>query len=83
MSYEQRIGDHRCICDFSGFQVWRSECVKTWNGLIVHRRFVGEEANRHPQDRVVVRPEHPAVRDARPEAADTFLAVNEVTPGSL
>lgn len=71
------------VCDYSGFEGWDDEMVRTWNGLYVLRRFVGEEAQRHPQDRAVGRPERPSVPAARPVQADTFLAVNEVTPGSL
>lgn len=76
-------GDFRVICDYSGFKCWASETVKTWNGFRVLRRFAGEETSRHPQD--LVRPvrEDTRVPNARPEATDTFLGVNDVTAASL
>lgn len=81
MDGEQRIGDHRAICDRSGFKVWASECVREWNGLLVHRRFA--DRTRHPQDFVRGVTDNPTVRNPRPETADTFLGVNEVTAASL
>lgn len=81
--HEQRIGDYRVICDYSGFKVWASECVKTWDGYLVHRRFAGEETRRHPQDLVRGRPERTVAPNARPEPTDTFLSVGQVTPDSL
>lgn len=80
---DHRIGDYRVICDFSGFKVWASETVKTWDGYRVHHRFVGEEATRHPQDFVRGRAERTAVPDARPEPTDTFLSPGDVTPDDL
>ena len=81
--HEQRPGDHLVICDYSGFKVWASETVKTWNGFRVHRRFVGEEQQRHPQDLIRPVPERVGVPNGRPEATDDFLTVNEVTASSL
>lgn len=81
--YEQRPGDFRVVCDLSGFKCWASETVMTWNHLRVHRRFVGSEATRHPQDMVRGVADDQSVRNGRPEAADVFLAVNAVTPSSL
>lgn len=80
---EQRIGDYRIICDFSGFKCWASETVKTWDGFRVHRRFVGTEQVRHPQDFVTGVNDDQSVRDPRPEAADTFINPGDVTPASL
>lgn len=79
---EQRVGDYRVVCDFSGFQAWRSECVKTWQGYIVHRRFVGSEVIRHPQDLVRVVPDDGRVPDARPEGTDVFIT-SRVLPSDL
>lgn len=67
----------------SGFQAWASECVKTWDGYFVLRRFVGEEERRHPQELVRARSERTVVPIPRPEQADDFLSVNEVTAASL
>lgn len=80
---EQRPGDYRVIDDFSGFKEWASECIKTWDGYIVHRRFVGSEVQRHPQEFVRAIPDNSSVKNARPEQADTFLEIGDVTPSSL
>lgn len=81
--HEQRIGDWRVICDASGFMCWASECAKTWDGKYVLKRFIGEEANRHPQDLVRGVPDNPMVPWSRPERADVFIAPGDVTPGDL
>lgn len=83
MSGEQRPGDYRVICDYSGFKAWASDCVKTWNGFYVLRQFAGEETRRHPQELVRGRAENTRVPIARPEATDTFLGVNDVTAEDL
>ena len=83
MQGEQRVGDHKVICDMSGFAVWASETVKTWDGFRVHRRFVGEEQSRHPQEMVRPVRDDTSVPDARPEPPDRFLAPGDVTPESL
>jgi hypothetical protein len=80
---EQRIGDFRVLCDYSGFKVWASETVMTWNGFRVHRRFAGKEQFRHPQDLVRGVNDDPSVKNPRPEPADTFLNPGDVTPSSL
>lgn len=76
-------GDYRVICDFSGFKAWASECVKTWDGCFVLRRFAGSETRRHPQEYVRGRAENTSVPIARPEATDVFLAPGDVTPSDL
>lgn len=81
--YEQRIGDFRVICDYSGFKCWASETAMTWDGYRVHRRFIGQEASRHPQDLVRGVPDDPSVKNPRPEGTDVFLTPNQVTPSSL
>jgi hypothetical protein len=73
-------GDHYRICDRSGFKVRASETVREWNGLIVHRDWHEE---RNPQDFVRGVADNQTVQDPRPEAADTFLDVNEVTRDDL
>jgi hypothetical protein len=80
---EQRIGDHKVVCDFSGFVCWASETVMTWNKLRVHRRFVGEEQSRHPQEFVRARADNQSVKNPRGEASDVFLAPGDVTAASL
>lgn len=79
---EQRPGDWRVICDYSGFKAWASECAKTWDGHYVLRRFVGEETQRHPQEFVRGRADHPQVPWSRPEPADTYI-VTPVTQDDL
>lgn len=81
--HEQRPGDYRVICDFSGFKCWASETVKTHDGFRVMRRFAGEETQRHPQEFVRGRPDDQRVHWSRPEATDTFLAVGDVTADDL
>lgn len=83
MSGEQRLGDWRFICDLSGFEGWASESALTWDGKRVLRRFLGEEAVRHPQDLVRGRVDKQSVPWSRPEATDTFLGVNDVTAEDL
>jgi hypothetical protein len=81
--HEQRPGDWRCICDFSGFKCWASETVKTHDGFRVLKRFAGEETQRHPQELVRGRPDNQRVAWARPEPTDTFLSPGDVTPSDL
>lgn len=76
-------GDPYTICDFSGWKVRMSETVRTWNGLRVARRFVGEETQRHPQDLVRGRADRQIVEDARSEPADSFLDPGDVTEDDL
>lgn len=58
-------GDHLVQDDRTGFTEWASDCVKEWNGALVHRRHY--EA-RHPQDFIRARRDTSAqIRDARPE----------------
>lgn len=83
MGNEQRIGDWRVICDASGFKCWASETVLTWDNKRVLRRFVGEEAVRHPQDLVRGRPDNQGVPWTRPETTDVFLSPGDVTADSL
>lgn len=78
-----RLDDYHVICDFSGFKCWASETALTWNKLRVHRRFLGEEAVRQPQDLVRGVRDDPSVPNPRPEGTDTFVTANQVTPSSL
>ena len=63
----------RVTCDRTGKEVYASEVVREWTGLIVHRNDVDE---RHPQDFVKGRKARQSVRDPRPEPTDVFQ-----TPG--
>lgn len=79
----QRLGDHLVVCDFSGFTVWASDTVMTWKGLRVARRFVGEEATRHPQDFVKSVRDDPSVSNPRPPGEAVFRSSTAVTPADL
>lgn len=76
-------GDYRVICDASGFMCWASETAMTWDRRRVLRRFLGQEASRHPQELVKGVRDNQSVPNPRPEATDVFLGLNDVTPASL
>lgn len=80
MSNSYRSGDHYRICDECGFKVRASETRKRWDGMIVCHK---DWEPRHPQDGVRGRRDKQAVKNARPEAPDTFLTDNQVTRDSL
>jgi len=73
-------GDFYRICDECGFKVRASETRKRWDGRIV---CIPDWEPRHPQEFVRGRVDRQRVAEPRPEAADTFLADNEVTASSL
>ena len=73
-------GDYYLICAHSGFKIRRSEARKTWDGLLVHRRFWDP---RHPLDTIRSKRDKQTVADPRPEQADRFLDTNEVTASDL
>lgn len=83
MKGEARIGDYLVLCDLSGFKCWASETVKRWDGMRVHRRFVGSEIARHPQDLIRSIRDDQTVPDVRSEPAPTYLNPGDVTPSSL
>lgn len=84
MSGEQRPGDWKVVCDLSGLTCWASETVKTWQGYRVHRRFVGSEVQRHPQDTPPKLPQDEGrVPWARPEVTPTFRDPTDVTAADL
>lgn len=74
-----RPGDHKMICDRSGFEMYASESRKEWNGLIVRRDFWEP---RHPQDFLRAVPDYQHVPDARPEQANNFITT-AITPDDL
>jgi hypothetical protein len=59
-----RDGDYLVVDDRTGITRWRSECIKDWQGLIVHRSVYEP---RHPQDFLRARREDFRIPDARPE----------------
>jgi hypothetical protein len=80
MDGEARLNDFRVICDASGFKCWASETVIQWDGKRVLRQFADQ---RHPQDFRRALAEDTSVPDPRPEGADVFLAVGDVTQDDL
>lgn len=78
-SYYKR-GDYNVICDISGFKYKRSECQKTWDGFIVHRKYF---ERRHPQDFVKASHDRQAVPEARPPGEDVFVTDNQVKASDL
>ncbi len=80
---EQRVGDYRVQCDYSGFKCWASDTVKTHDGFRVLARFAGTEQQRHPQELVRSRPDKQSVPWSRPQTTDVFLAPGDVTAADL
>jgi len=80
MSNEYRPGDHYVICDECGFRYRASETRKRWDGLRVCTK---DYESKHPQEGVRGRRDRMAVKNARPEAPDSFLEPNAVTRDSL
>lgn len=71
-----RPGDYLVICDKSGQQAYRSECVKQWDGAIVKREFAEQ---RHPLDTPRPPPVERVPRETR-TATDVFLEYGDVSP---
>lgn len=74
-----RPGDYKVICDVSGQEAYRSECVKQWDGAIVKKEFA---ERRHPLDT----PRLPRPERAPPETRpinDVYLEYGDVTPEDL
>jgi hypothetical protein len=79
-----RPGDWKAVCDFSGMTFWASEMVTDSRGYRVHRRFIGSEAQKHPQEGAAPRVTNEGrVPWARPEAPATFRSPTSVTPADL
>lgn len=80
----QRPGDWKVVCDFSGMVFWASEMVTDSRGFRVHRRFIGSEAQRHPQEAGYTPPVGEGrIPWARPEATATFRSAVAVQPSDL
>lgn len=78
-----RAGDYLVQCDRTGMVRYASECVMTWDGLFVDRLSVGQEAQKHPQERLRPSRDEQRVPIARPMPEATFLEVGEVTAEDL
>lgn len=74
-----RDGDYLVICDKSGQQCYRSECVKQWDGALVKKEYAQK---RHPLDLQRPPPVDRAPVETR-NAADVFLEYGDVTPEDL
>lgn len=68
-----RPGDHYVICDRCGFKRYRSDCVKTWDNLIVCGDTC-DDGPRSPLDMPESRADFQGVADARPERDDVFIS---------
>lgn len=74
-----RPGDYLVICDKSGRQCYRSECVKQWDGAIVKKEYA---QRRHPLDLQRPPPVERAVQETR-RPNDVFLDYGDVSPEDL
>lgn len=84
MSGEQRPGDWKFVCAYSGFAGWASDSALTHEGHRVLKRFLGSEAQRHPQEgRTPVVHNEGKAPWTRPEAPFTFREPTDVTPADL
>ena len=75
-----RHGSHNWICERCGFKYKAEAKRKEWTGLIVCPPCWEP---RHPQDFVRGTKDKQSVTDPRPEQADYFLSVGEVTEDDL
>jgi hypothetical protein len=64
-----RPGDHKIVCDRTGFTVWASETTREWTGAVVRG---GSYEPRHPQDFVRAKRDQQAVPDPRPPEIERF-----------
>ncbi len=80
MSNSYRAGDYYVICDVCGFKIRASETRRRWDNLRVCTK---DWESRHPQDFVRGRRDRQRVPDPRPEPADNFIEVNDITEADL
>jgi len=77
--YSGRYFQICCICGFRGYNV---EMRKNWKGQIVHASTCWEK--KHPQLETRAIRDNQAVKEARPEATDTYLSTaNPVSADDL
>lgn len=72
--------EHRVLCDVCGFDYPASETKMRWDKA---RVCMKDWEPRHPQDSVRAKRDRQAVRNARPEPPDVFLAPGDVTGDDL
>ncbi len=80
MSNSYRAGDYYVICDVCGFKIRASETRRRWDNLRVCTK---DWESRHPQDFVRGRRDRQRVPDPRPEPADNFIEVGDITEADL
>lgn len=80
MSNNYRAGDYYVICDVCGFKIRASETRRRWDNLRVCTK---DWESRHPQDFVRGRRDRQRVPDPRPEPADNFIEVGDITEADL
>lgn len=79
-SYGYVAGDHWVICDECGFKVRSSQTRLRWDNRLV---CLKDWEPRHPQEFVRGRKDKQRVNNPRPEPADVFLELNQVTEDNL
>jgi len=72
-----KSGDHLVMCQRSGRVVYASECVREWNGLLVHRSVYEPK---HPALMYRATPESPPPTLLNPEPADVYVGSDYVNP---
>ncbi len=81
---EQRPGDWLFVCDLSGMTGWASESALTSRGTRVLKRFLGQEAHKHPQEEPYrPLPDEGRVPWARPPGTAVFREPTDVQPSDL
>ena len=77
-----KSGDHRVICDYSGFKIHASKAKRTWDGFLVDERFwearQQQDLVRGVADKIATPPKF-----TRPEEDNNFLTANEVVGADL
>lgn len=79
-SYGYIAGDHWVICDECGFKVRSSQTRLRWDNRLV---CLKDWEPRHPQEFVRGRKDKQRVSNPRPEPADVFLELNQVTEDNI
>lgn len=70
-------GDHLVMCQRTGRVVYASECVREWNGLLVHKSVYEPK---HPLLMARPRIESPAPTLLNPEPTDVYVGSDYVVP---
>jgi len=73
-----KSGDHLVICQRTSRVVYASECVREWNGLLVHRSVYEPK---HPQLDLKARPERKAAGPFNSQTADVYVGGDYIDAG--